>query len=62
MLARCVVLCFWERSLRRADDSWRGVLPSVVCLNVIVKPQYQGQPGPLGLLRHGKKNNSINEI
>jgi hypothetical protein len=27
------------RSLRRADHSSRGVLPSVVCLNVIMKPQ-----------------------
>jgi hypothetical protein len=27
-----------ERSLRRADHSSRGVLPSVVCLCVIVKP------------------------
>jgi hypothetical protein len=47
MLAPCVV-CFQKRSLLRADDSSRGVLPSVVCLSVIVKPQFQGQPGPLG--------------
>ena len=26
--------------MRRADDSSRGVLPTVVCLGVIVKPQY----------------------
>jgi hypothetical protein len=26
-----------QRSLRRADHSSRGVLPSVVCLSVIVK-------------------------
>jgi hypothetical protein len=28
------------RSLRRADHSSKGVLPSVVCLSVIVKPRY----------------------
>ena len=31
------VLCQAERFLRRADHSSRGVLPSVVCLSVIVK-------------------------
>ena len=31
--------------LRRADHSSRGVLPSVVCLNVIVKPR-KGRPRP----------------
>jgi hypothetical protein len=36
------------RSLRRADHSCRGVLPSVVCLSVIVKPVQWGGPGPLG--------------
>jgi hypothetical protein len=35
-------------SLRRADHSPRGVLPSVVCLSVIVKPRKCGGPGPLG--------------
>ena len=30
-------------------DSWsRGAVQSVVCLRVIVKPQYYGGPGPLG--------------
>jgi hypothetical protein len=34
------VLCvFRHRSLYRADHSPRGVLPSVVCLSVILKPQ-----------------------
>jgi hypothetical protein len=33
-------------SLRRAGHSSRGVLPSVVCLSVIVKPRQF--PGPLG--------------
>jgi len=28
-----------ERSLRRADHSCRRVLPSVVCLNMIMKPR-----------------------
>ena len=32
-----VVCC--QRYLRRADHSSRGVLPTVVCLCVIVKPQ-----------------------
>ena len=31
------VLCLWQAgSLRRADHSSRGVLPSVLCLSVIV--------------------------
>jgi len=47
MVAPCVVCC-QERDLRRADHSSIGVLSSVVCLNVIVKPRFQGQPGPLG--------------
>ena len=54
MLAPCVV-CSQERFLRRADDSSRGVLPSVVCLNVIMKPQFQGQPGPLGAVAPWKE-------
>jgi hypothetical protein len=34
------VLCFVRyRSLRRAYHSSRGVLPSVMCLSVIVKPR-----------------------
>ena len=34
------VLCVVRyRSLRRADHSSRGVLPSVVCLNVIMNPR-----------------------
>ena len=41
-----VVCC--QRSLRRADHSSRGVLPSVVCLSVIVRPRWRGAPGPLG--------------
>jgi hypothetical protein len=34
------LLCFVRKiSLRRADHSSRGVLTSVLCLNVIVKPR-----------------------
>jgi hypothetical protein len=42
------VLCVvrW-RSLHRADHPYRGVLPSVVCLSVLVKPRQRGGPGPL---------------
>ena len=35
------------RSLRWADHSSREVLPSVVCLSVIVKPRWWGGLGPL---------------
>ena len=31
-----------------ADHSSRGVLPSVVCLSVVVKPWYCEGPAPLG--------------
>ena len=48
----CVVR---KRSLRRTDHSSREVLPTVVCLCVIVKPRLWGGPGPLGLLRRGGK-------
>jgi hypothetical protein len=34
--------------MRRVTHSSRGVLPSVVCLSVIVKPRYKGGPSPLG--------------
>ena len=36
------------RSLRWADQTSRGVLPSVVYLRAIVKPRQQGGPGPVG--------------
>jgi hypothetical protein len=36
LLVLCVVR---YRSLRWVDDSSRGVLPTVVCLSVIVKPR-----------------------
>jgi hypothetical protein len=34
-----VVSCQVERSLRRADRLSRGVLPTVVCLSVTMKPR-----------------------
>ena len=37
-----------ERSLCRADHLSRGVLTSVACLNVVVKPGWWWGPGPLG--------------
>jgi hypothetical protein len=43
----------------RADHTPRGVLPSVVCLSVIVKPQQRGGPGPLGAVAPWTKKNCI---
>ena len=40
-----VLRVFRYRSQRPADHSSRGVLPSVVCLRVIVKPRYWSPPG-----------------
>jgi hypothetical protein len=41
----CVCSCVAKwMSLHRAHHSSRGVLPSVVCLSVIVKPQHLGGP------------------
>jgi hypothetical protein len=48
MFLSCECCVFSGRSLRRADHSSRGVLPSVVCLGVIVRPPYRGGPGPVG--------------
>ena len=36
------------RSLRRADHSSRGVLPSEVCLSMNVEPRHRGRSGALG--------------
>ena len=52
LLVLCVVS--W-RSLRRADHSSRGVLPSEVFLSVIVKPHNGEAMTHYRLLRHGKK-------
>jgi len=35
----CLLSVVRKRSLRRADHSSRGVLPTLVCLSVIVKPR-----------------------
>ena len=43
------VMCVVRQiSLRRADHSSRGDLPSVVCLRVIVRLRQRGGPGPRG--------------
>jgi hypothetical protein len=47
----CVVM---SKSLRGADHSSRGVLPSVVCLSVIMNPQQRRGLGLEALLRHGE--------
>jgi hypothetical protein len=47
MSVSCVVT---QRSLRGPDHSSGGVLPTVVCLRVIVKPRYLGGPDPLGVV------------
>jgi len=49
-----VVCC--QRSLPKADYSSRGVLPCVMCLSVIPKPQQWGSQCPLGLSKSEKKN------
>ena len=41
------------RYLRAADQSIRGVLPSVVCLDILVKSQNWGGLGPRGLVSQG---------
>ena len=52
--ASCVVR---QRSLRRADHLSRGVLPSMVCLSVTVKPRQWEDPGALGVVAPwGKKS------
>jgi hypothetical protein len=58
--------CLWwvlcvvrQRSLGRVDHSSRGVLPSVVCLSLIVKPRQWGGPGPLGAVAPYKKLQQI---
>jgi len=48
-----VCCVFRQRSLRRADHSSRVVLPSLVCLSVIVKPRQWGGPGRLGAVMPG---------
>jgi hypothetical protein len=52
------VACCQVMSLRRADHSSRGVLPSMVCLSVIVKSRKWGGPSPLGAVATLGDNNS----
>jgi len=49
----CVLL--GGRSLRRVDHLHRGVLSSVVCLGVIVKPRYEEALVHQELLRHRQR-------
>jgi len=59
--ARMFVCCEWcvlsgkERSLRRANPSSRGVLPTVMRRCVIQKPREWGGHGPLGAVAPNKK-------
>ena len=46
------------KGLRRADNSSRGVLASLLCQGVISKPQRWGSLGQLGLSNH-KKNGAL---
>jgi hypothetical protein len=43
-----------QRSLRRADNSPRGVIPSAVCLSVVQEPQPRGGLGTVGSPSHGE--------
>ena len=47
-----------KRSLGRNYHSPRGVLPNMECLNVVVKPQQCGGPGPAGAVKPYKKLSS----
>ena len=49
-MAVCFACCVL--SLRRADHSSRGVLPSVICLRVMLKSEQSGELGPLRLSSH----------
>jgi hypothetical protein len=44
----CLLCAVRYRSLRRADNSSRRVVPGVVCLSVLMKPRQKEGPGPLG--------------
>ena len=56
----CLSRVVTYRSLRRADHSSKGVLPTVVCLSVIVDT-HRGGPGQLGLSSHEKKKSVCTE-
>ena len=54
------VLCFVKQgSLRQADHSSSGVLLSVVCLSVIVKPRQWRSPGPLRAAKPWQKKSLL---
>jgi len=53
----CVLCIVRWIFLRRTDRTSRGVLPSVMCLNVIVKPRQGGDLVQLGLSSHKQKEN-----
>ena len=64
--ARCNDAFVWylmcivrQRSLRRADHPSIGVLPSVVCLSVIVKRREWGSPDQLGAAALSQKKKYI---
>jgi hypothetical protein len=48
------------RSLRQADHSSIGVLPTAVCPSVIAKPRNEGGPIPLGAVMAWKKYYDVN--
>jgi hypothetical protein len=50
-------VCCQVETLRRADHSSGGIVPSVVSLSVIVNPQQRGGLGPLGMIGHGEREN-----
>jgi hypothetical protein len=57
----CLLWVLWvvrQKSLQRADNSSRQVLPSVVCLSVITKPGQWGGPRPLGAVAPWKMKNN----
>jgi hypothetical protein len=55
------VLCV-VRSLRRAGPSSRGVLPSVMCLSVMVKPRTMRRPRPPRGCRVIEKNTRCRKL
>jgi hypothetical protein len=50
-----LLFVFKKRSLRKTHHASRGVLPSVVCLGVILRPRKWGGPGLLGPVAAWKK-------
>jgi len=52
----CVLWVLSGIYLSREDNLSRGVVQSVVCLSVIVKPRQRSDPGPLGAVQPGKRS------